>query len=63
MIVAMLLIVMPRAVCGHSIIFVSPGYNAAYSVLTSSMGEPTVEPLVSDKAAVVTNLPKGAVFG
>jgi len=54
---------MPRAICGHSIVFVSSGYNAAYSVLTSSMGKPTVKPLVSNEATIVANTPKGAMLG
>ena len=54
---------MPWAVCVYCIVFVSPGYNAAYSVLASGVGKPTIEPLMSDKATIVANPPKGAVLG
>ncbi len=53
----------PWAVCVYCIVFVSPGYNAAYSVLASGVGKPTIEPLMSDKATIVANPPKGAVLG
>jgi len=52
----------PGTVCVNCIVLVGPGYDAAHSVLTSSMGEPAVESLVPHKAAIVTNTPKGAVF-
>ncbi len=53
----------PRTVHIYGIIFVSPGHDAAYSVLAPSVGEPAVESLVSDKATVVADAPKGAVLG
>src|SRR6266702_4559465 len=54
---------MPRAVGINCIILVSPGHDTAHRVLASSMGEPTVEPLVSNKAAIMTYAPEGTVFG
>ncbi len=52
----------PRAICIYSVVLVSPGYDTANYVLTPSVREPAVEPLMSDKATVVTDPPKGAVF-
>ncbi len=54
---------MPRAVSVNCVVLVSPRYNATYSVLTSSMGEPAIEPLMSNKATIVADAPKGAVLG
>ncbi len=54
---------MPRTVCIDHIVFVSPGHNATYSVLAPSMGKPAVEPLVSNEATVMANVPEGTVFG
>ncbi len=54
---------MPRAISINRVILVSSGHDAAHCVLTPSMGEPTVESLMSDKAAVMANTPEGAMFG
>jgi len=54
---------MPRAVGIDRIVLVSPGDDTTHRVLTSSMGEPAVEPLMSNKTAIVANTPEGAVFG
>jgi len=54
---------MPRAVSINCVVLVSSGHDAANHVLASSMGEPTVESLMSDKATIVTNMPEGAMLG
>ncbi len=54
---------MPRAVGINRVILVSSGYDAAHHVLASSMGEPTVEPLMSNETAIVADTPEGAVLG
>ena len=54
---------MPRAISINRIVLVSSRYDTTHCVLTPSMGEPTVEPLMSDKAAVVANTPEGAMLG
>src|SRR6266702_3831672 len=53
---------MPRAVGINRVILVSPGHDAAHRVLAPSVGEPTVESLMSNKAAIVTNMPEGAAL-
>jgi len=53
----------PGTVSVDCIVFVSSGYDATYSVLTPSVGEPAIESLVSDEATIVTDAPKGAVLG
>ena len=54
---------MPRAISINRVILVSSGHDATHCVLTPSVGEPTVESLMSDKAAVVANMPEGAMLG
>src|SRR6266571_9379942 len=54
---------MPRAISINCVILVSSGHDTAHCVLTPSMGEPTVESLMSDKATVVANMPEGAMLG
>jgi len=54
---------MPRASCIHGKVLVGSGDNTARVVLASDMGEPTPEPLMSHKAAVMTDVPEGAVIG
>ncbi len=56
-------VLMPRAIGINCVVLVSSRYDAAHHVLAPSVGEPTVEPLVSDKAAIVTDTPKRAVLG
>ena len=53
----------PRAISIDCIILVSSRYNTAHRVLASSMGEPAVEPLMSNEATIVTGTPERAVFG
>src|SRR6266702_3033426 len=54
---------MPRTVDINRVVLVGSGYDAAHRVLASSVGEPTVKPLVSNKTAVVADAPKGAMLG
>ena len=54
---------MPRAAGINCVILVSSGHDAAHRILTSSVGKPTVEPLMSNKAAIMTNVPEGTVLG
>ncbi len=54
---------MPRAVGINRVILVSSGHDAAHRILASSMGKPTVEPLMSNKAAIMTNALEGTVLG
>src|SRR6266702_2784645 len=53
----------PRTVDVDCIVLMSPGYDTAYGVLTPGMGEPAVECLMSNEAAIVADMPKGAVLG
>jgi len=53
----------PRAIGIDCVILVSSRYNTAHRVLASSMGEPAVEPLMSNEAAIVTDMPKRTVLG
>ncbi|SRR6266702_2366968 len=54
---------MPRAVGINRVVLVSSGHDAAHRILASSVGEPTVKPSVSNKAAIVADVPKGAMLG
>jgi len=54
---------MPGATSVNRVILVSSGDGATHCALTPSMGEPTVEPLMSDKAAVMAKAPEGAMLG
>ena len=54
---------MPRAVGINCVILVSFGHDAAHRILASSMGKPTAEPLMSNKAAIMTDAPEGTVLG
>ncbi len=53
----------PRTVDVDCIILVSPGYDTAYGVLAPGMGEPAVECLMSDEAAIVADAPEGTMLG
>ncbi|SRR6266702_2991562 len=54
---------MPRAININCVVLVSPWYNTAHRVLTPSMGEPAIEPFMSNETAIVTDMPERAVFG
>ncbi len=54
---------MPRAISINRIVLVSSRYDTTHCVLTPSMGEPTVEPLMSNKAVIVTDAPERTVLG
>ncbi len=54
---------MPRAVGINCIVLVGSGHDAAHRVLAPSVGEPAVESLMSNEAAVVTDAPERAVLG
>jgi len=52
-----------RAFHIHDKVFVGSGDNIMHVVLTSSIGKPTPEPLVSNKATIMADMPEGAVIG